>query len=156
MAKSTEKKTVAKRAEALSEEVLESLRDRQQSVIEAMRKFIDRLDDAMPSLVDPSVRKKVVDAIGEYYQQLATTTNDMVGTMLRSATGTVKESTAKPAAKGTAKKAAARGTAKKVTAKDTAKKAAARGTGKKVAAKGTAKKAAAKGTAKKAAARGGR
>ncbi len=58
MAKSTDKKTVAKRAEALSEEVLESLRDRQQSVIEAMRKFVDRLDDAMPSLVDPAVRQE--------------------------------------------------------------------------------------------------
>ena len=105
MTESTEKKTVAERAEALSEEVLESVRDRQQSMIEAMRKFVDRLDDAMPSLVDPSVRKKVVDAIGEYYEQLATTTNEMVDRMLRSATWTVKESTAKPAAKGAAKPA---------------------------------------------------
>ena len=89
------KKPMAKRAEALSEEVLESLRDRQQSVIEAMRKFVDRLDDAMPNLVDPAVRKKVVDAIGAYYEQLATTTNEVVGRMLRSAIGTAQESTTK-------------------------------------------------------------
>ena len=134
MAKSTDKKTVAQRAEALSEEVLESLRDRQQSVIEAMRKFVDRLDDAIPSLVDPAVRKKVVAAIGDYYEQLATTTNEVVGRMLRSAIGTAQETTAKKAAtRGTAKKAATRGTAKKAAARGTTKKAATRGTTKKAA-----------------------
>jgi len=143
MAKSTDKKTVAQRAEALSEEVLESLRDRQQSVIEAMRKFVDRLDDAIPSLVDPAVRKKVVAAIGDYYEQLATTTNEVVGRMLRSAIGTAQETTAKKAAtRGTAKKAATRGTAKKAATRGTAKKAAARGTTKKAATRGTTKKAA--------------
>ena len=70
MAESNEKKTVAERAADLSEDVLESIRDQQQTVIEAMRKFVDRLDEMrMPGLVDPSVRKKVVDAIG------ATTSN---------------------------------------------------------------------------------
>jgi hypothetical protein len=134
MAKSTDKKTVAKRAEALSEEVLESLRDRQQSVIEAMRKFVDRLDDAIPSLVDPAVRKKVVAAIGDYYEQLATTTNEVVGRMLRSAIGTAQESTAKKAAtRGTTKKAATRGTTKKAATRGTTKKAATRGTTKKAA-----------------------
>jgi DNA-binding PucR family transcriptional regulator len=92
VAESNEKKTVAERAADLSEDVLESVRDRQQTVIEAMRKFVDRLDDAMPSLVDPSVRKKVVDAIGDYYEQLATTTNEFVARMVRSASGTLKES----------------------------------------------------------------
>ncbi|MGO9924659.1 MAG: hypothetical protein ACLPLP_00535 [Mycobacterium sp.] len=148
MAKRTAKKTVAERAEALSEEVLESVRDRQQSMIEGMRKLIDRLDDAMPSLVDPSVRKKVVDAIGDYYEQLATTTNEFVARMVRSASGTLKESAAKPAAKGITKKAAAKGTTKKAAgttkpaAKGTAKKAAARGTTKKPAAKAAPKPAA--------------
>ncbi len=50
MAESTEKKTMAERAADLSEEVLESVRDRQQTVIEAMRKFVDRLDEALPDL----------------------------------------------------------------------------------------------------------
>ncbi len=95
-------------------------------MIEGMRKFVDRLDDAMPSLVDPSVRKKVVDAIGDYYEQLATTTNEFVARMVRSASGTLKESAAKPAAKGITKKAAAKGTTKKAAARGTTKKAAAK------------------------------
>jgi hypothetical protein len=78
MTESTEKKTMAERAAGLSDEVLESVETRQQAATEAMRKFIDRLDDVMPNLVDdPSVRKKVVDAIGDYYEQLAVTTNEL-------------------------------------------------------------------------------
>jgi uncharacterized membrane protein len=106
MAESTDKKTMAERAEALSDEVLESVRHRQQSMIEATRKFVDRLDEALPSLVDPSVRKKVVDAIGDYYEQLATTTNEFVARMVRSASGTLKQRAAKPAAEAPAKPAA--------------------------------------------------
>ena len=117
-------------ARSIPATVLESVRDRQQSMIEGMRKFVDRLDDAMPSLVDPSVRKKVVDAIGDYYEQLATTTNEFVARMVRSASGTLKESAAKPAAKGITKKAAAKGTTKKAAGTT------------KLAAKGTAKPAA--------------
>jgi hypothetical protein len=59
MTESTEKKTVAKRAAGLSDEVLESVGARQQSAIEAVRKFVDTLDEAMPNLVDPSMRKKI-------------------------------------------------------------------------------------------------
>ena len=52
MAESTEKKTVAERAADLSDEVLERVEARQRAAIEALRKFVDRLDDAMPNLVD--------------------------------------------------------------------------------------------------------
>jgi len=98
MAASNDKKTVVERAEALSEEVLESVRDRQQSVIEAMRKLVYHLDDAMPNLVDdPLLRKKVLDAIGDYYEQLATATNEFVARLVRSAVGTLDEHAAKPA-----------------------------------------------------------
>jgi hypothetical protein len=127
MAASNDKKTVVERAEALSEEVLESVRDRQQSVIEAMRKLVYHLDDAMPNLVDdPLLRKKVLDAIGDYYEQLARTMNEFVGRMVRTASGTLKATSARPAVKATAKKAAAKGTtAKKAAAKATAAKRAA-------------------------------
>jgi len=97
---SLEEKTVAERAADLSEEVLDSVEARQRAAIEALRKFIDRLDDAMPDLVaDPSVRKKVVDAIGDYYEQLATTMNEFVARMVRSAIGILNERAAKPAGK---------------------------------------------------------
>jgi hypothetical protein len=122
MAESNEKKTVAERAENLSEEVLESVRDRQQTVIEAMRKFVDRLDEALPDLGEER-RKKVLDAFVDFAEKVGTTTNDFVARMVRSASGTLKEGTAKPAAEGEAK-AAAKGTAKKAAAKGTAKPAA--------------------------------
>ena len=112
MAESNEKKTVAERAADLSEDVLESVRDRQQTVIEAMRKFVDRLDEALPDLGEER-RKKVLDALVDFAEKVGTTTNDFVARMVRSASGTLKEGTAKKAAaKGTAKKAAAKGTAK--------------------------------------------
>ena len=110
MTESTEKKTVAERAEALSEDVLESLRDRQQTVIEAMRKFVDRLDESLPDLGEER-RKKVLDALVHFAEKLGTTTNDFVAKMVRSASETLKEGTAKPAAEDEAK-ADAEGTAK--------------------------------------------
>ena len=73
MTESTEKKTMAERAAALSEEVLESVGAGRQTAIEAVRKFVDTLDEAMPNLVDPSMRKKVLDAVLDLADQLATT-----------------------------------------------------------------------------------
>jgi hypothetical protein len=97
MTESTEKKTVAERAADLSEDVLESVRDRQQTVIEAMRKFVDRLDEALPDLGDER-RKKVLDALVDFADKLGTTTNDFVAKMVQSASGTLEEDTAKPPA----------------------------------------------------------
>jgi hypothetical protein len=122
VAESNEKKTVAERAADLSEDVLESVRDRQQTVIEAMRKFVDRLDEALPDLGEER-RKKVLDALVDFAEKVGTTTNDFVARMVRSASGTLKEGTAKPAAEDEPK-AAAKGTAKKAAAKGTAKPAA--------------------------------
>jgi hypothetical protein len=106
-----EEKTVAERAADLSDEVLERVEARERAAIEAMRKFVDRLDDALPDLGEER-RKKVLDALVDFAEKLGTTTNDFAARMVRSASGTLKEGTAKPAARGTAKKAAAKGTAK--------------------------------------------
>ena len=98
MAESPDRQTMAKRAADLSDEVLERVEARQRAAIEALRQFLGRLDDAMPNIVDdPSVRKKVVDAIGDYYEQLATTTNEFVARLVRSAVGALDERGAKPA-----------------------------------------------------------
>ena len=112
MAKSSQKKTVAERAVDLSDDVLESVRDRQQTVIEATRKFVDRLDEALPDLGEER-RKKVLDALVDFADKLATTTNDFAARVVRNASGTLKEGKAKPAAKATAKKPAAKRAAKK-------------------------------------------
>jgi hypothetical protein len=89
MTESTEKKTVAERAAGLSDEVLESVGARRQSAIEAVRKFVDTLDEAMPNLVDPSLRKKVLDAALDLADQLATTNNEFLRSIARSAGETV-------------------------------------------------------------------
>ena len=122
MAKSTQKKTVAERAVDLSDDVLESVRDRQQTVIEATRKFVDRLDEALPDLGEER-RKKVLDALVDFADKLATTTNDFAARVVRNASGTLKEGKAKPAAKATAKRATAKAAAKTPAAKRAAKKA---------------------------------
>jgi hypothetical protein len=85
MAESTdEKKTVAAQASDLPHEALERLEARQLAAIEALRRLVDRLDDAMPNLVDdPALRKKVIDSIGDYYEQLVTTTNEFLRRVVR-------------------------------------------------------------------------
>ncbi len=110
-----EEKTVAERAADLSDEVLERVEARQLAAIEALRNFVDHLNDAMPNLAnDPSARKKVLDAIGDYYEQLATATNEFVAKMVHGAIGTLNERAAKPAAKrAVAAKPAAERAAKK-------------------------------------------
>jgi hypothetical protein len=127
MADGAEKQTMAKRAADLSDEVLRRVEARQRAAIEALRKFMDRLDNAMPNLVDePSVRKKVVDVIGEYYEQLVTTTNEFVARMVRSTIGTLNKRPATPAAKAVATPAAKRAAtpASKAVATPAAKRAA--------------------------------
>jgi hypothetical protein len=84
MAESTEKKTVVERASDVADEVLERLEARQLAAIEALRTLVGRLDEAMPGLVDdPALRKTVIDAIGDYYEQLVTTTNEFVRSVVR-------------------------------------------------------------------------
>ncbi|MGB8502980.1 hypothetical protein [Mycobacterium sp.] len=89
MTESTEKKTVAERAVSLSDEVLESVGARQQSAIEAVRKFVGTVDEAMPNLVDPELRKKILDAALDLAEQLATSTNEFLRSIVRTASETV-------------------------------------------------------------------
>jgi hypothetical protein len=89
MTVSSEKKTVAERAADLSDEVLESVGTGRQSAIEAVRKFVDTLDEAIPNLVDPALRKKILDAALDLADQLGTTTNEFVRSIARSASETL-------------------------------------------------------------------
>ena len=85
MTESTEKKTVAELATSLSEEMLASIGTGQQSVIDAVRKFVDTLDEAMPNLVDPELRKKIIDAVLDLAEQLGNTTNEFLRSTVESA-----------------------------------------------------------------------
>ena len=50
----------------------------------------DTLDQAMPDLVDPELRKKILDAALDLAEQLATSTNEFLRSIGRSASETLK------------------------------------------------------------------
>ena len=72
MTESPEKKTVADRVETLSDEVLDSIQAGQRTAMDAVRKFVDTLDEVTPNLVDESARRKVLDAALDMVDQLVT------------------------------------------------------------------------------------
>jgi hypothetical protein len=91
MTVSSDKKTLAERAADLSDELLESVGTGRQSAIEAVRKFVDTVDEAMPNLVDPSLRKTILDAALDLADQLGTTTNEFARSIARGASETVNK-----------------------------------------------------------------
>jgi hypothetical protein len=91
MAESTEKKTVAEQVTDLSDEILESVQAGHRSTAEAVRKFVESLDAAIPNLVSPSLRKTILDAALELADQLVTTQVEFLRSIVRSATGTLNE-----------------------------------------------------------------
>jgi len=123
MAESTEKKTVAKWASDVSDDILKRLEARQLAAIEALRKLVDRLDDTMPDLVDdPALRRKVIDAIGDYYEQLTKKTNEFLRSIVRGESrmgtqsgGATPSRALKAVNKQDAQKPAPRGAAKPAT-----------------------------------------
>jgi hypothetical protein len=85
MTESPEKKTVADRVETLSDEVLESIQAGQRTVMDAVRKFVDTLDEVVPNLVDESARKKVLDGALDMVDQLVTTQLELLRKVVGSA-----------------------------------------------------------------------
>jgi flagellar biosynthesis/type III secretory pathway protein FliH len=77
--------------------VLESVEARHRATAEAVRKFVESLDAAIPNLA-PSLRKTILDAALELADQLVTVQVEFVRSVVRSATGTLKQGDAKPAA----------------------------------------------------------
>lgn len=86
---STEKKTVVERAAGLSDEVLESVEAGRRAAIAAVRKFVDTVDEAIPALVDPALRKNVVDAALDLADSLVTTRLEFLRSVVRSASDAV-------------------------------------------------------------------
>ncbi len=75
---------VLPRAAELSDEVLESVKSGQQAAIEAVRKFVDTVDEALPAAVHP-LRKTVVDSALELADQLVATQYEFLRSVVRSA-----------------------------------------------------------------------
>ncbi len=103
-----EEKTVVERVADVSEEVLKSLESGQRAAIDAVRKFVGTVDEAIPARGDhPSEHKTIVDAALEMADKLVKTQHEFVRSVINSASETLKkQGAAKPAAEAPAKRAA--------------------------------------------------
>ena len=78
--------SVVDRTSELSDEVLESLESGQRAAIEAVRKFVDTVDQTLPALGEhPSKRQEVVDAAMEMADRLVHTQYDFLRTVVQDA-----------------------------------------------------------------------
>jgi len=86
-----QKGAVAKTAD-LSEEVLKTVEAGQRAAIEAVRKFVDTVDEALPAIGDrPSRRETLIDAALDMADKLVTTQYDFLRTIVRSADRSLSE-----------------------------------------------------------------
>ena len=70
----------------MSEDVLESVKAGQRSAIEAVRKFVDTVDEVIPAIGDrPSRRQTVIDAALEMADRLVVTQYDFLRTVIHDA-----------------------------------------------------------------------
>jgi hypothetical protein len=70
----------------LSEDVLKSVESGQRAAIEAVRRFVDTVDDALPAAGDrPSRRERVIDAALEMADRLVTTQYEFLRSVVKSA-----------------------------------------------------------------------
>jgi hypothetical protein len=74
------------RTAVLSDEVLKSLESGQRAAIEAVRKFVDIVDEKLPALGErPSRRQDIVDAAMEMADRLVHTQYDFLRSVVQSA-----------------------------------------------------------------------
>ncbi len=83
-------KNATDRTAELSEEVLKSVEAGQRAAIDAVRKFVDTVDEAIPAIGDrPSRRETVIDAALEMADKLVTTQYDFLRSVVHSADRTL-------------------------------------------------------------------
>ena len=83
---SAQLKTAVDTTADLSEDVLKSVEAGQRAAIEAVRKFVETVDEALPAIGDrPSRRESVIDAALEMADKLVTTQYDFLRSVVRSA-----------------------------------------------------------------------
>ena len=86
MAENNNDKTAVDRTLELSDEVLESVAAGQRAAIEAVRKFVDTVDEVLPAIGDrPSRREVVIDAALDMADKLVTTQYDFLRSVVASA-----------------------------------------------------------------------
>jgi hypothetical protein len=85
-AKEHEQASAVDRTTELSDDVLKSLESGQRAAIEAVRRFADTVDEALPALGErPSRRQEVIDAAMEMADRLVHTQYDFLRSVVRSA-----------------------------------------------------------------------
>jgi hypothetical protein len=81
---------VVDRTGELSDQVLKSLESGQRAAIDAVRKFVDTVDEALPALGDrPSRRQEIVDAAMEMADRLVHTQYDFLRKVVHDAAKTL-------------------------------------------------------------------
>ncbi|MGZ4329136.1 MAG: hypothetical protein ACXVHB_30165 [Solirubrobacteraceae bacterium] len=83
---------VVDRTSELSDDVLKSLESGSQAVIEAVRKFVDVVDEALPALPHgerPSRRREIVDAAMDMADRLVKTQYEFLRSVVHSAATTL-------------------------------------------------------------------
>ena len=89
---SAELKRAAARTADLSEAVIKSVEAGQLAALDAVRKFLDSVDQALPAIGDrPSRRETVIDAALEMADKLVTTQYDFLRSVVRSADRTLNK-----------------------------------------------------------------
>jgi hypothetical protein len=85
-AASNKTKTAVDRTAEFSEEVAKSVEEGQRAAIDAVRKFVDIVDEKLPALGErPSRRQEVVDAAMEMADRLVHTQYDFIRNVVQSA-----------------------------------------------------------------------
>ncbi|AFM16017.1 hypothetical protein Mycch_1209 [Mycolicibacterium chubuense NBB4] len=78
--------TVVERAAGLSDEVLKSVEAGQRAAIDAVRKFVDTVDDALPAKEEHTSRREtVIDAALDMADRLVSTQYEFLRSVVRSA-----------------------------------------------------------------------
>jgi hypothetical protein len=77
--------TAVDKTKELSEEVLDSLEEGQRAAIEAVRRFVDTVDHALPHGEGPSKRQEIVDSALEMADRLVHTQYDFIHKVIDSA-----------------------------------------------------------------------
>ena len=89
---SAELKRATARTADLSEAVIKSVEAGQLAALDAVRKFLDAVDEALPTIGDrPSRRETVIDAALEMADKLVTTQYDFLSSVVRSAERTLNK-----------------------------------------------------------------
>jgi hypothetical protein len=79
-------KTVADRAAGLSEELLSSIESINQAALDAARKFVDAVEEALPAREEGSSKQRtILGAAVDLADQLVTKQHEFVRSVLRSA-----------------------------------------------------------------------